>query len=184
MPVGIAQRPHNLRRGFHPLNPDRQQLYRRQGIPAAENTDHVVNRRPRRGSDDGDGLGIRWQRLLMLLAEKPLFPQLFLQLLEGRVEISYPIGAESVAVELVGSVPGIDADPSHSDDLHPVLRPEPEPEGLSLKHNTPDSPFPVLQGKVVVTGGIELVVGYFAPDINAAQLRHTLQHRLNQAVKF
>mgnify|MGYP002508113407 CR=1 FL=1 len=39
--------------------------------------------------------------------------QLFLQLLEGHVKIPHSVGAQGVAVELIGSVPWEDADPAH-----------------------------------------------------------------------
>ena len=156
--VGVAQGSHDFRRGLRPLDPDGQQLHLCQRIPAAQDTDHIVDRRSGGGSDNGDCLRVLGQRLLAALLEKPLLPQLFLQLFKGHVEVPHAIRAEGLAVELVGPVPGVDADAAHGDDFHAVFRPEAEAEGLSFKHHAAEGAFGVLQCKIMVAGGIELIV--------------------------
>ena len=184
VPVGVAQGSHDLRRGLYPLDPDGQQLHPGQRVPAAQDTDHVVDRRACGGGDDGDGLRVLRQGLLMGLVEEPLLPQLFLQLLEGHVKVPHPVGAQGIAVELIGPVPREDADPAHGQDLHAVLRPEPEAQGLSLEHDAPQGPLCVLQRKIVVPGGIQLIVGNFSPDADVPKLGDALQHGLHQIVQL
>ena len=74
------------------------------------------------------------------------------------MEVPHAIGAEGLAVELISPVPGIDADAAHGDDFHAVFRPEAQAEGLSLEHHAAEGAFGVLQCKIMVTGGIELIV--------------------------
>ena len=80
------------------------------------------------------------------------------------MEVPYPVGTEGIAVELVGPVPGEDGDPPLGDDLHAVLRPKSEAQGLSLEHDAADGPLLVLQREVVVARGVELIVGDLPPD--------------------
>ena len=55
-PVRVPDGPHDLRRGLGPLDPHRQQDHPGDGIPAAEDADHVVDRRPGAGGDAWDFL--------------------------------------------------------------------------------------------------------------------------------
>ena len=76
--VCIADGAHDLRRCLHSLYPHWQQQHLGDGIPAAQDTDHVVYRRARRRSNNGDALGIAGQRLLVGRVEQPLPIQLIL----------------------------------------------------------------------------------------------------------
>ena len=182
--VGVAQRSRDFRRRLRALHPDGQQLHLRQRIPAAEIPDHIVNRRPCGGGDDRHGSGIRRQGLFVVLRKQPLLPQLLLELLKGHMEIAHPLGTERLAIELVGPVPGENADPARSDHLHAVFRTEPEALRLPLEHHAADGPLRVLQGKIVMPGRVELIVGNLPPDKNMIQLRHAVQHRLHQSVQL
>ncbi|MPM76559.1 hypothetical protein SDC9_123558 [bioreactor metagenome] len=116
------------------------------------------------GCNDGDGSGIARQGLFVRLVEQSLFKQLRFQLLKRHRQIAHAIRRQSAAIELIGSVPGEDRDSAPGDGLHAVFRPEPQPLGLRPEHNAPQRPIPVLQRKIVVPGGIDLVIRQLAPD--------------------
>ena len=172
----------DLRRGLRSLHPHGQQDHLGQGIAAAEYADHVVDRRPGTGGDDGDLLRVRGQGHLVGGVEEPLLPELLLELLEGHRQIPRPLGSQGIAVELVGPVPGKDRDPAGGHCLHAVLRPEPEAGGLSAEHDAPEGSLAVLQGEVVVAGGIDLVVGQLPPHQDALEDRRVVQQALHQLV--
>ena len=180
--AGVADGADDLRRGLRPLDPDGQQLHLGGGPPPAQNPDHVVDRRPGGGGDDGDGLRVPGQRLLVPLVKEALPPELVLELLKGQMEVTHPVGAQGVAVELVGPVPGIYGDPPQGYDLHAVLRAEPQAQGLSPEHDAADGPLRVLQRKIVVAGGVELVVGDLPPDVDVPQLGDAVQNALDEQV--
>src|SRR5699024_3100685 len=73
------------------------------------------------------------------------------------------------AVQLVLPVPGEHRHPAGGNDLHAVLRPEPEGQGLPLEHDAADSPLPVLHGKIVVARAICFAVVYLSPNIQGGQ---------------
>ena len=58
----------------------------------------------------------------MLRSKQALGMELLLQLLKGNMQIAHPIGHQTGAVELIGTIPGIDADAAGGDDLHTVFR--------------------------------------------------------------
>ena len=137
------------------------------------------------GGHDADGLRIRWQGLLVLRRKKSLLPQLFLQLLKGHIQIAHAVGLQGGAVELIRAVPREHAHPPHGDDLHAVLGLEAQPAGLGLKEDAANGAVLVLQRKIVVpAGGIELVVGYLAPDADILQLRDIVQDGFHHQVQL
>ena len=72
----------------------------------------------------------------MGLVKQALLPQLFLQLLKGHAQVAGALGRQAGAVQLVGTVAGIDADTAGGDDLHTVFRTEAQARGTAPEHNT------------------------------------------------
>ena len=182
--VGIADGPCDLRRCLHTLHPHRQQQYLSQGVAVAQNPDHVVDRRTGAAGNNGDPLGELRQRLFVGRVEKSLVVELILQLLEGHEQIAHAVGGQAVTVELILAVPGVDADAAAGDDLHAVAGPELQMLGCAPEHDAAQNARFVLQGKVVVAGGVDLVVGQLAPHQDVPQNRLTLDQVLDILVDF
>ena len=117
-----------------------------------------MDRRPRGGGDDADAVGIGGQGLLVGQLEQALLHEPILHLLEGHLQVSGPVGDQAGAVELIGPVPGIDRDPAHGEDRHAVLGLEAQGPGAALEQDALQGALGVLQRKVVMARGIELVV--------------------------
>ena len=182
--VGVADSAHDLRRRLRPLYPHRQQQHLGDGIPAAQNADHVVYRRPRRGGDDGDAPGEFWQRFFVGGIEQPLPVQLVLQLFEGHIQVAHAVGGQAIAIQLVRAVPRVDADAAGGNDLHAVFRLEPQLHGRALEHHAPQRALAVLQRKVVVSGRVHLVVGHLAPQQQVSEGGHGLHQLLDAIIQF
>ncbi len=118
----------------------------------------------------------------MSLVEQSLPVQLVLQLFKGHIQIPHAVRRQLGAVELIGPVPWEHADAAIGDDLHPVLRPEPQLHGAALEHDAPQSALPVLQGEVVMPGGVYLIVGQLPPDVDAGELRDAVDDVFDEAV--
>ena len=103
----------------------------------------------------------------MLRGKQALPRQLFLQLLKGHVKVPRPLRGQADAVELVLPIPGKNGHPPGGDDLHPVLRAEAQGGGVPPEHDAPQCPLAVLQRKIVVPGGIHLIVGQLPPHQQA-----------------
>lgn len=88
---------------------------------------------------------------------------LFLQLLKGHTQVAGALGRQAGAVQLVGAVAGIDANTAGGDDLHTVFRAEAQARGAAPEHNALQTALAVLQRKVVMAGGVYLIVGELAP---------------------
>ena len=154
MGIGVTDGAGDLRRGLSSLHANGQQKDLGDGIAAAEDADHVVDRRACRGGDDGDAPGIWRQGFFMDLVKQALLPQLFLQLLKGHTQVAGALGRQAGAVQLIGAVAGIDADTAGGDDLHTVFRAEAQARGAAPEHNTLQTALAVLQRKVVMAGGV------------------------------
>ena len=152
--IGVTDGAGDLRRGLSSLHANGQQKDLGDGIAAAEDADHVVDRRTCRGGDDGDAPGIWRQGLFMAFVKQALLPQLFLQLLKGHTQVAGALGRQAGTVQLVGAVAGIDADTAGGDDLHTVFRAEAQAHGTAPEHNTLQTALAVLQRKVVMAGGV------------------------------
>ena len=172
----------DLRRGLRPLDPHRQQQHLGDGIAPPQNADHVVDRRPGAAGNDGDPLGIRRQGLLVGGVKQPLLLELLLQLLKGHIQVPHPVRGQLGAVQLIRTVPGEHADPAEYHGLHAVFRPEPQLHGAAFEHHAPQGALSVLQGEVVVAGGIDLIVGQLAPDVKSRQLGRAVDQVLDQSV--
>ena len=180
--VGVPDGAHDLRWGLRPLDPHRQQQHLGDGIAPAQNADHIVDRRPGAAGNDGDALGVQRQRLLVSRVKQPLLLELLLQLLKGHIQVPYPVRRQLGAVQLICTVPGKHADPAEYHGLHAVFRPEPQLHGAGLEHDAPQGALSVLQGEVVVAGGIDLVVGQLAPDVKSGELRRAVDQVLDKTV--
>ena len=90
----------------------------------------------------------------MAFVKQALLPQLFLQLLKGHAQVAGALRRQAGAVQLVGTVAGIDADTAGGDDLHTVFRAEAQARGAAPEHNTLQTALTVLQRKVVMAGGV------------------------------
>ena len=161
--VDVADGPGDFRRGFGALDPHRQQDHLGQGVPLAENPEHVVDGGPGRRGDNGDALGKDWQGQLVGRIEETFLVELLLQLLKGHIEVADALGRQPFAVELIGPVPGEDRDPPCGQHLHAVLRPKPQRRGRPPEHDAPDGAPGILQRKIVMSRGIDLVVADLAP---------------------
>ena len=143
-----------------------------------------MDRRARRRGDDGNALWVAGQRLFVGGIEQALPIQLFLQLLEGHIQVAHAVGRQAAAIQLVRAVPRVDADTAGGDDLHPVFRLEAQLHSRALEHHTAQGAFAVLEGEVVVAGGVHLVVGHLAPQQQVAEGGHGLHQLLDTAVQF
>ena len=114
--------------------------------------------------------------------EEALGVELGFQLLEGNRQIPRPLRGQGIAVELVGPVPGEDGDPPLGNGLHAVFRAEPEAGGLPPEHDAPQGPLRVLEGEVVVPGGIHFIIGELAPDVHVLEHGLAVQQKLDQLV--
>ena len=182
MGVGVTDGAGDLHRGLSSLHANGQQKDLGDGIAAAEDADHVVDRRACRGGDDGDAPGIWRQGLFMAFVKQALLPQLFLQLLKGHAQVAGALGRQAGTVQLVRAVAGIDADTAGGDDLHTVFRAEAQARGAAPEHNTLQTALTVLQRKVVMAGGVYLIVGDLAPQQDLLQWRHVIQQVLDKLV--
>ena len=104
----------------------------------------------------------------MLRCKQTLGVQLLLELLESNVQITDTVRHQTSAVKLIRSVPRIGADFTESHNLHAVFRAEAEIFGRTGKQHTAQGTLAVLQCKIMMTGGIDLIVGYLASDQNSA----------------
>ena len=101
--------------------------------------------------------------------------QLLFQLLEGRIEVTHAVHGHGGAVQLVSAVSGKHGNLAHSDDLHAVFRPEPEPHGISLEHDALQRAAFILQREVMVARGVHLVVADLATDCHLGEQRVSIQ---------
>ena len=119
----------------------------------------------------------------MVLVEEPLPVELLLELFKGHVEVPHPLGDEGGALELIGAVPDEEGHLPQGDDLHAVRRLKAQARRPPPEEDAPDGPFRVLQGEVVVPGGVELVVGDLPPDVDPGEGRFAVQEVLDQIVE-
>ncbi|MPM90439.1 hypothetical protein SDC9_137560 [bioreactor metagenome] len=173
--VCIPDGPRDFRRGLRPLHPHRKQRRLGGGESPPQNAEHVVNRRPGGGGDDGNSPGIAGQELFMRLVEQALLQKLCLELLKGHRQIANPVRRQAAAVELIGPVSWEDGNPPLGNGLHAVFRTKPQPLGLGPKHDAPQRAVLILQRKIVVSRGVDLVVGQFSPHQNILQNRLSVQ---------
>ena len=112
----------------------------------------------------------------MLAAEKPFLQELCLELLKGDVQIAHTVGRQVAAIELVCAVARKDGDAAEGNDLHAVFRPEAQAHRAGAKHDAAERTGLVLEGKVVVPRGIDLVVAQLAANEDLAQKLVTVEH--------
>ena len=120
----------------------------------------------------------------MFWGKKPLLEELFLELLEGDVQVAHALRAELRAVELIRAIAREYADAAKGDDLHAVFRAEAELCRHAAEHHAPERAPLVLEREVMVPGGIELVVRDLAAHENGLELRHGVEQRLDEIVGF
>ena len=171
MGVGVVDGAGDLAGCLRPLNADRQEDHPAQGVALAQNAEHIVDGGSGGRGDDADAVRKGRELLFMGGVEQALLKELLLELLEGDAQIPGPVGEQAGAVELIGPVAGIEADPAHGKDLHPVLRTEAEGGRAAPEQDAADRGFGILEGKIVVTGGVQLIVADLAPDADALQVR-------------
>ena len=167
--IGIADGCGNLTGGFHALHPYRQQQDFAQRIPLAQNPKHIVHRSAGGAGDDTDGTGIFGQRLFVGRIKQALGRQSLLQLFKGSVQIPNAVHSHGGTVQLIGTVSGEHRNLTHGNDLHAVFRPESEPHGIALEQDTPEGSGLIFQRKVMMAGGIELIVADLALDSHLIQ---------------
>ena len=114
--------------------------------------------------DDTDGTGKGWQWLLVSRIKESLGGQLFLELLKSRMKITDTVHGHGGAIKLIGTVSGKHRNLAHGNDFHAVFRSEPKPHGIALKHDASQRAVGVFQSKVMMTGGILLIVADLPPN--------------------
>ena len=134
------------------------------------------------GGDEGDGLGVARDGLLVLGGKKTLLVQLVLQLFEGHVQFPHPVRSQGVHVQLVLPVPWEGGDAAVGDDLHAALRLEPQAGGRGAEEDAAEGSAGVLEGEIVVAGGVFFVVGDLPPDVDAGEVPVTVQDALDIGV--
>ena len=92
------------------------------------------------------------------------------------MQVSHPFRGHTGAIKLIDPVSGIDCDASKGDHLHPVLRNELQPGGRAPKHHAFQAAARILHGKVMMAGGIALIVGKLAPNRQLGQQLIPVQH--------
>ena len=169
MVIGIADGSGDLTGCFHTLYPDRQQPDSGQRVSLIQNPQHIMNRGACGAGDDADGARKLGNGLFMGRVKQALGLEFLFQLLEGGIEVTDTVHGHGGAVELISAVPGKYGNLTHGDNLHAVLRPEAQPQGIALEHDALQSRGLILQGKIVMPGGIELVVADFALHSHVTQ---------------
>ena len=117
-----------------------------------------------RTGDDTNGARIFGQGFLRFLGKQALGFQLSFQLLKGRVKITNTVHGHGSTVKLIGAVSRKDGNLAHGNDFHAIFRAEPQAHGISFEHNALQSAGFVLQGEIMVSGGIEFVVADLTPN--------------------
>ena len=154
----------NFPGGLLPLHTDRKKQDLGQGKTAAENADHIMNGRSCGTGDHADAPWVGRKGLFMLGIKKTLGIQALLKLLEGDVQVTQAVGDQSGAVKLIATVSRIDADLAGGHYLHAVLRAETEVFGHTCKHDAAQGTLSVLEGEIVVAGGVNLIIGDLTTD--------------------
>ena len=167
--VGPTDSSGNFLRRSLSLDPHGQDPHLCHGPTGPQDTQHVPYRSSRRRSHQSDAPRHPGQGLLVLLGKESLAQQSFFQLFKGYKQVPRTLWGEADAVHLVLPVPGKDGYPPGGDDLHPVLRTETQGGSIPPEHHAPQGPLPVFQGKVVVAGGIHLIVGQLPPHQQTGQ---------------
>ena len=152
-----------------PLHPHRHHQHLSQGPALAQNANHIPHCSSRRGCHQGDTPGIGGQWLLLGRVKEALGLQLLFQLLEGPVQGSPAVLHQLGTVQLILAIPGIDRHPAVGDHRQAVDGFKAQPGRIPPEHDAADAPLLVLEGKVVVPGGVALVVGHLAPHQQSPQ---------------
>ena len=105
----------------------------------------------------------------MLLRKQPLREQLCLELFIRRMKIAQTFRLNGGDIELIGSVPRMDGDAPGADHRHAVFRAETQPRSVGAEHDAPDRRARILEREIMMSRGIDLIIGKLAADINAAQ---------------
>ena len=177
--VGPGQGSAELAWGLAPLHPHRDDHHLGHGPAGVQDAQHIPHRRPGRRGDEGDFPGKFGQRLFPGRVKESLPVELFLALLKGQMEVADAVGRQLAAIELVLPVPGEYRDAAVGDDLHAVLGAEAQVDRLPPEEDAPDGSLRVLHGKIVVSRGVELIVGDLPPNKNAGQKLVAVQHALD-----
>ena len=74
-----------------------------------------------------------------------------LELLEGQGQVSGSLRNQSVAVELIDSIPGKGADPACGHHFHAVFRPEADFSGSALEHHALQRAPGIFEGKEMIS---------------------------------
>ena len=120
----------------------------------------------------------------MVRVKEALGMELGLQLLESHRQIAGSLGRQGIAVQLVGTVPWKHGDPPGHHHFHAVFRPKAQLYGAALEHDAAQCALRVLQGKVVMAGGVYFIVGELAPDCHIGQHRLIVQQQFYQMIHF
>ena len=116
--------------------------------------------------------------------EQALCGKLFLQLLKGDLQIADALRHDAGAIQLIGSVAQIYGNAAEHRNAHAVFRPEAQSGGAALEHDAAQAALAVLQRKIVVPGGIDLVVGQFAAHAHIGQKTVRIQQRADMLVEL
>ena len=177
--VYIVQHGGDLLRRARSLDPDGTHQHPGQGPAPSQNADHVLHRRAGGRGDQGDRPGIPGEGLFPGGVKEALGRQLFLQLFKGHGQVPHPVGLHVGDIDLVLPALGEQAHPAREDDLHPRFRAEAETHGIRPEHHAGDDSPLVLEGEIVMPGGMDLVIGQLAPDTGLGQDLVPVQEELD-----
>ena len=100
----------------------------------------------------------------MGLVEQALGIEPLLELFKGNLEVPNPIRNNRGAIELICAITGIDPETAAYKHSHPVLWPESKLYCAAAEHHALQTALLVLQRKVMMTGGVDLVIREFPLD--------------------
>ena len=107
--------------------------------------------------------------------------KLLLQLLKGHRQIARAVGLHMRNIELVLPASGKQAYPARQDHLHAALRPEAQAHGVGAEQDAGDYRALILQGEIMMAGGMDLVIGKLAPDAGLRKDLIPVQQQLDIA---
>src|SRR5262249_10173833 len=143
----------------------------------ADHAQHVADRRAAGRGDDADLAREPRQLALARLIEEPLGLKSCLELLEGQLERSEPLGLQQLDHQLVLAALRVDLDAAERHHVQAVGRLELDAAAAIAKEHGADLRLGVLQGEVCVARAVEPEVRDLAldPDRRKALLERLLQ---------
>ena len=90
--------------------------------------------------------------------KQALSPQFFLELLKGNGKVTGSVRRHALSIKLIRAVPREYRHTSGGNDLHPVCRCKAQTGGAGTEHHTAQCCAGILQGKIMMARGIDLII--------------------------